>query len=226
MVDAGTAGAVMAKGAMTVGTPFGKINTTITVFVLMFLLIYGSVKSVEQRSVYPLMDSLIFKTVGADHKLSQSLDSLDPVLTEGSPKFLSTGWFSYWWQMFVLWFDVLVSLWFIWIVIYALYKLFGLINIESSAVNFLYAIATFGLLQLLVGLALYPTTLAGQTMPSDKVVILNDAFGHSYPFEGVVKLGSRIVRGDIFDRVYAFTQSDLGQIVTNVPTSTINTTGV
>jgi hypothetical protein len=198
----------------------------ISIIVLAFLVVYGSIQAVQQKSVFPLMDSVLFRTIGADHKISQDLDSLNPILTEPSPKFLTSGWFSYWWRMFVLWLDIIIALWFIYIIIFALYKLFEGLNNTNPLMNVGYAIILFAILQLIVGLLIYPMSLAGQTLPDDKVAIMNDAFSHSYPFEGVVKLVSRIIDGKLLDKAYAFVQSDVGQIITNVPTSALNNTMV
>lgn len=213
-----------AKVSGTFFTPFGRINLYITLAVLSFLVIYGSFQSVQQKSIYPLLDAVIFKTVGADHKISESLDSLDPILVSDH-KPLSSEWFSYWWAMFLLWFGVLVSLWFIFIVLFALYKLFEGLNNTNPLMNVGYAVVLFAILQVVVGLALYPTLMAGKVMSNDKVAILNDAFSHSYPFEGVVKLVSRIVSGGLFDKAYAWLNTPQGQLVSNVPTSYINSSG-
>lgn len=218
--------AVAGKAGFSLATPFGRINMWITLGALLFLVVYGSIQSVQEKSVYPLLDAVVFRTVGADHSLSQSLDALPPIVTDVQPKFLSGAWFSYWWAMFVLWLNILIALYFIFLIIFVLYKLFVGLNNTNPLMNVAYAIIVFGVLEVIVGLALYPTLLAGQVMPSDKMTILNDAFSHSYPFEGVVKLVSRIVSGSLFDKLYAFIGSPIGNIVTNLPTTMINNTGV
>lgn len=207
-----------------VASPFGRINIYVTLFFLAFLIIYFGIQSIHQHSVYPLFNGIIFQTIGADHKLSQELDNLPVVLTVGHYKIFSTQWFSYWWHMIILFLDVIMTIWFLYVILYGLYRLFSFVNIESQLTNWVYAIVFFLILQILVGLAIYPTTLAGQKMPNDKVKILNDAFKNSYPFEGMIKLISRIIHGDIFDKIYAFTASDLGKIVTGIPSG--NGTGI
>lgn len=204
------------KAGVNVASPFGRTSMYITLFFLGFLVIFSAIKSYREHSVYPLLDGVVFRTVGADHTLSQSLDSLDPVLVS-EHKMFSREWFSYWLAMLRLWWNILVSFWFIFVVLYGLYKLFSFVNIEAPLMNWLYAILFFAVLQLIVGLALYPVSMAGQTLPSDKVVVLNDAFSVSYPFEGVVKLFSRLINGSLFDSVYAFVNSDTGKIVSNIP---------
>jgi len=213
-------------GAVGLFTPFGRINTYITLGVLAFLIVYSCILAVRQDSVLPIVEGVLFKTIGADHSISSALDKLDPILTEDSGSFLSRQWFSYWRAQIVLWTDIIISLWFIYIFIYLIYIIISKVNIEAPAFNVLSAIIIFAVLQLIVGLAMFPMSLAGTTVSGDKLVILSDAFASSYPFEGVVKLVSRIVSGSLFDRIYAFTVSDIGEIVTNVPMGHINVSGV
>lgn len=216
--------ATVGSGAVKIASPFGRLNLIITLFALSILIVSSAIQCFRQDSIFPLFDGALFRIVGADHKLSQDLDALPSNLADGAPGLLSKGWFSWVWNIILLVLNVLLTLWFIYIIIYALYKLFYGLNNTNPLMNVAYAIIIFMILEIIVGLLLYSTSLAGKTVVDDKQEIMGDAISSSYPLEGIVKLAVRLWNGNIFDKAYAAINSPTGVLITGIPSG--NATGV
>lgn len=229
----GTAG----KWSFKALTPGGRIAFYFTIGFVLLLTVLGAVKSIQERNIYPLVENTLFRWVGADHILGKDVEALKnaPQFTKG--KFLSREWWSDFnplWYRVKFWFDVLLNIYFMVLLIYLLFKVYMSLNSSLPAINVLLALVTFALLQVVVGLAFfglnldtyYPTINISSVgyneshaiiVPKDKVSILNDEFRRSYPFEGVISLVNHLMGNDLFSRTGEFEESLVGKIILDIP---------
>ena len=190
-----------AKVATKVVSPFDKWSLMITSFFLLALIVSSSIESIKQDSFYPFVDGVLLRIVAPDHNIGNKVDELPTIapLTEESKPFEIIKY--YWKKYFVFWFDIILNLWFMLMLVYWINKGFENIYNASPVINWFLAIIFFALIQLIIGLAMYAPNHAGETLPLDKVAIWNDVFSESYPFEGIIKLIKHSVNGDLFKRV-------------------------
>ena len=224
-------------------TPYGRIAFYVTILFIVVLAVAGAVESVNRKSYYPFLENTVFRWVGSDHVIGKDVEALKnaPVFAE-NVKFLSKEWwgnFSPLWYRFSFWLDVILNLYFMFVIIYVFYKVFMTTNSSLPALNIIYAFVLFALLQLLVGLAFFGVNLDvyypsvdfqdsvnvsyhAVVIPDNRIDLLNDMFGRSYPFEGSVSLVNHLFRGNLFDRTNEFEDSLAGKILMDVPDAGLN----
>lgn len=196
---------------------FEKITLIITAVVFSVFIIIGSIQSIEQKSFFPLADNTVFRIAGADHKIGQSITG---IYQDTYPK--GDHWYSWqtikWaWHWFLFWLGIVANIWFIFFIIYGIYWIAQKINDTSKVRSIIIAVTLFMLIQILVGLLFYAMSMAGHEIKNDKIAILNDAIGHSYPFEGMTKMIVFFVNKDNFQKIYNLANTPIGQAITNIP---------
>jgi len=201
-------------------TPFGKVNLYITACLFIVLIIVGLSQSVEQHNLYPLADNTVLKLVGADSQIGQSIDELEsaprPATTSGLwfKTFPAVLWF---WIKFV--FTIVANVWFMWFFAYGLYQCFQMISNTSQLRSIILAGVTFAVIAILTGMIIYNLSLAGKCLVNDRAKNFNAQMANAYPLHGIVKLAVHIFNKDLFNKVADWTQTGLGQAISNIPSA-------
>ena len=230
-VEAGLrAGAIQTGGFFL--SPLGRINLIVTGIFFIFLIITGAMQSVEQKSVYPLLDNTVFKIIGADTKLSNAVDLLESserprASSVLSREFPAVVWF---WVKFV--FEVVSNLWFMYFFCWLIYGFWRAMNQESLIRNIVLTAVTFVLIALFVGMIMYHVSISGKCLVPEKGKVFNALMENSYPLHGTIKFFTHFINGNLANRVVAFGDTSLGRATFNVPDSpniynvTTNTTAI
>ena len=206
-------------------TIFGKWALRITLFFILLLLIQPLYNGIAQKSMQPIVMGFVdlgFRILSADHIIGASVDALPSIKFYDNVSFFSTQWWVNSWNQIVFWFNVMISLWFMFAVIYFLYFfVFRPLDTTKVAVNITLSILVFCAIQLPLGAWYYHMSLAGTTLPKDKSILLQDDVFHSLPFQGTYRLITHIINRDLFTRVNNFVNSPAGSIITGIPNATV-----
>lgn len=207
-----------AKIGVETTTPFGKISWYVTLVFLFILIVWSSIQAVEEKSVFPFFDNFLFRILGSDHKIGESVDNLNDSKIEGlGGGVFSSGFWRGLWVRLVFWFEIVINLWFLGVLVYLLYLFFAWVNNTNPMLNWLFAIMVFVVLNFVVGLLFFVMNHAGETLPGDRLVSFNLAVSESYPFEGVVKLVGHLWSRDLFSRGVDVVNSPAGELVGLIP---------
>lgn len=196
---------------------FEKITLIITAVVFAVFIVIGSVKSIEQKSFFPLVDNTLLLTVSADHKISQTIDTLQTDTYKKGDHWYSWQTIKWVWHRFLLWLSIVADIWFIYFFLYIIYWIAQKINDSSKVRSIAIALTIFIIIQLMMGLLLYSMSTSGKCVKNDKIAIFNDAISHSYPLEGLVKASIFIFSYDNFQKIYNLANTPIGQAITNIP---------
>jgi hypothetical protein len=209
------------KGAMKGGgllTPLGRTNLYITAVCFVFLIVAGIFESVDQKSVFPLIDRTLITTIGADSKVGEMVDTLESAPRPVHPTSITSKAFPVWlWFWCKWWFFLIVNFYLIYFFFWLLYILFKALNNESMIRNVLLAILTFTIISFIVGMMIYNMKLAGYCLPENKVQNFNSQVKNSYPFHGTVKFVHHFMTRDLFSRVSDWTDTGFSRMITNIP---------
>ena len=218
------------SGAAKVGgffiSPLGRTNLIITGILFIILLGSAIAQSVQQRSFYPVVDATVLKIIGADSQLGMLVDNLElsphPMYSSNvfSTQFVSWLWF---WTKF--WFSAITDMWFIYFVIWLLYGGFMFLHSDSKALALSLALVSFIVLTILSGMIIYNLALAGKCLVPDQMTNFNAQMVNVYPMHGTLKFFDHFITGQLFREVASWTQTGLGQAVSNIPLS-VNTSQV
>lgn len=215
-----------AKGAGILLSPFGRINLIITVSLLLILGIVGVIEGFEQHSFFPVLDRTVFQIVGADHKIGQSVDLLESVERPHFQGFFNKSFPSYLWFWLKFWSLTIMNLYFIFACGYLIYIIFKSFDNTNLVKNITLAVIVFLLLQFFVGLLMFSMSMAGKTLPDNRVDVLNEEILASIPMEGTFKLVKHIINKDLFYKIIEVAETPIGTAITNVPiNSSINSSG-
>lgn len=110
-------------------SPLGKINLVVTGIFFIILIINGINESVQEKSVYPLVDSTILTILSSDSKLSVQVDELEsssrPVW---NGDFLNKGFPVWLWFWVKFWWFALANLWMLYFLCWVLYGFWSMTN--------------------------------------------------------------------------------------------------
>ena|SRR3990167_3909866 len=213
-------------------SPFDKWNLIIAIVFLAFITLFAVIESVKSDSLFPLIDGVGLRIVGADQKISADIDKMsahDIPAWCGWKLFSKCFWDASWFRI-VFWLGIIISLYFLFVLLYVLKWFFDWLNNTNPAMNLLYAFVLLALLQMLVSLIVFPSLLAGATVVDDKPLIMSSALESSYPFHGLVKLVRFIFDSGLFNQGYLLANSDVARVISDIPSNNVtlnyNATGL
>jgi hypothetical protein len=106
-----------------------------------------------------------------------------------------------------------------WFFAYGLYQCFQMISNTSQLRSIILAGVTFAVIAILTGMIIYNLSLAGKCLVNDRAKNFNAQMANAYPLHGIVKLAVHIFNKDLFNKVADWTQTGLGQAISNIPSA-------
>lgn len=180
-------GKVASKGA-GLFLPFGKINLWTTIFVFSFLIIQGSVLSVQQHSLFPLISNTLFSVVASDSKISSLVDDFAQSTTPKPDSWFKYPFSKYFWEKILWGLNILGCLWFLYFFFLIIFSLMKMLNSTSVFVALILSFIIFVFVSGYANLLLFNASQAGMVRDVNPLNVIKSDLGHSVPFSGVVKL--------------------------------------
>jgi len=201
-------------------SPLGKVNLIITGIFFVILIIAGIFQSIDQKSLLPLLENSLFKVAGADSQLGQSIDTLESSARPVHPTSFTSKAMPVWlWFWIKFWVSAIANLWFIYFFCWLIYLFWDSLNNSSLARNIIFTIITFLIISFFVGMIMYNMMLAGYCLPNDKVKNFNLQMKNTYPMHGTFKFFHHWINKDLFIKVGSWTDTELGKLVSDIPSS-------
>jgi hypothetical protein len=221
----------IASGGVKAGgffaSPLGRINLIITGIFMAFLIVMSIFQCIDQKSLFPLLDNTVFKVVGADAQLGQSIDELESSARPLHPTSIFSKQMPVWlWFWVKFWFEAIYDLWFIYFFCWLIYLFWYSLNNQSLDRNIIFTIITFLIISLFVGMIMYNMNLSGYCLPDDKLENFNLQMKHTYPLHGTIKFFSHWITKDLFYKVGSWTETSLGKMITSIPSSNVTNTAL
>jgi hypothetical protein len=170
--------------------PFGsKWQLNLMLYIFLFVIFISTVQALQQKTWYPYLDNTAGKMVSADNNIYSKVDNLqnhpEKIFTYPNPETWSQR-VKFYFQLFILWCDILSSIYFIYFVGWAFYQLFKLQNNSLVFRNIVLAI----LVILLLNCAYSFTKVFIIEKQTD--ILIKDALFQMFPVKGVYSLGKYI----------------------------------
>jgi hypothetical protein len=217
---ASAGGAVATKGAGFF-LPFGKWNLVVTLIVFSILLVQGSVLSVQQHSLFPLLDKAVFPLVAADSKISIEIDSLVFSTTPKPDAWYKMPFSKWFWEHALFWINIISLLWLTYFLFLVIFFLMRGLNSTSTFVAIILSVLVFFFLTSFCNLLAFEASRAGVVRDSNPLNVIKEDLAHSVPFNGIVKLGRYFL-----DKGYAqkLLENPVIKVFSNIDVNDFNTT--
>ena len=187
-IESGAAGAALEKGggniiSLIFGFLFAYWRLGITLICVFIILVHTIPIAVREHSALPFFTEIGGRTLASDALLYQNIQDkkyLTPIDGEG---FIANT--KYYFNLTFIYLEMLMNLWFIYIVWYVIYWCVSRTDDSKILSNVLIATLFFILINTVASLILYDYQYAGTTMP-DKNQITQDLSIRALPFKGVI----------------------------------------
>jgi hypothetical protein len=209
------------SGAIRTGSyfasPTGRINLIVTGIFLIFLILNGINESVEQKSVFPLVDNTVLRFLSSDSKLGVQVDELEstsrPVWSGGlfSKAFPIWLWF---WVKF--WWLAIANLWMLYFLCWVIYGFWSMTNDSLILRNIIFTVITFLLISFIVGMMVYNLNLSGKCLTDNKNKVFSGLMINSYPLHGTIKFFTHFLTGDLFHKVSDWVDTPTGRAISGI----------
>ena len=228
IVSGAVAGAKVSSGFFL--NPLGRVNLIITGVLFAVLIVVGIFQSVEQHSILPLLDNTVFKIVSADTQIGEAVDSLESSARPLKPSSVVSKEFPpYLWFWIKFWSSIIINLYFIYFFLWLIYGFWYSMNSSLVARNVIFAIVSFLIISVFVGMIFYNMRLSGMCLPENKAVNFQTQMSNAYPLHGTIRLVQHTFNKDLFFKIGSWTTDNgFGQMISNIPSSnvSVNVSGV
>lgn len=102
---------------------------------------------------------------------------------------------------------------------FLIYSIFRGIDSVSPLKNIILTLIFYFLLTSYMSLLMFNSSLHGSTLDNDEIKIIKNDLSNSVPFHGLYKLVSYTIKGELFSKVVKWTDTNVGQAITNIPLS-------